>query len=260
MNLKNKYKEYFNLKTFFFLIAFMLLSITAVSSILYIYEKRHQISQKIKTELKFEDKYSIKEDKKKLAKDILNGGYILLFRHAEREKWIDVQMYDAIEVNKNLKAEDSYFINAVCLSSRGLVQARMMGEIIKDLKVPIHRVITSPSCRARQTAELAFGGYDEIKNIFLHKGPFNQKSKEFQMKVKKQLLSYVPPKNSNIIISAHNSVIFNDIFDEREKDIIDILEESGFYVIKNINNKLILIDKFHSFHKFNVFFQTRPAD
>ena len=56
------------------------------------------------------------------------------------------------------------------------------------------------------------------------------------MKVKKQLLSYVPPKNSNIIISAHNSVIFNDIFDEREKDIIYILEESGFYVIKNINN------------------------
>ena len=108
-----------------------------------------------------------------------------------------------------------------------------------------------------------------VKNIFLHKGPFNQKSKEFQMKVKKQLLSYVPPKNSNIIISAHNSVIFNDIFDEREKDIVDNpsilgklvgLEEGGFYVIKNINNKLILIDKFFSFHNFNVFLQIAPAD
>ena len=27
----------------------------------------------------------------------MGGGYILHFRHAERDKWIDVQMYDALE-------------------------------------------------------------------------------------------------------------------------------------------------------------------
>ena len=119
----------------------MLLSITAVSSILNIYEKREKIFEKIRTELKPEDQFAknypsltIKEDVKKLAKEILNGGYILFFRHAERDKWTDVQMYDAIELNKNLKGEDSYFSNAVCLSSKGLVQARMMGKIIKDFK------------------------------------------------------------------------------------------------------------------------------
>ena len=48
--------------------------------------------------------------KKELANDIISkGGYILLFRHAEREKWIDVKKYDSIEVLNNLKAENEYF-------------------------------------------------------------------------------------------------------------------------------------------------------
>ena len=64
-------------------------------------------------------KYYIKEQKD-LAFELLNGGYILFFRHAEREKWIDVKKYDSIETNEGLKAENEYFKNAVCLSERGL--------------------------------------------------------------------------------------------------------------------------------------------
>ena len=48
---------------------------------------------------------------------------------------------------------------------------------------------------------------NEIKNIFLHGGPFNQSNEEFGKQVHDTILKYIPPKNSNIIISAHNSVI-----------------------------------------------------
>ena len=60
------------------------------------------------------------EDKNKYwAKKILSGGFILFFRHAERDKWIDVAMYDALESQlldkKNLNsfrfAENEYFAN-----------------------------------------------------------------------------------------------------------------------------------------------------
>ena len=61
-----------------------------VSSVINIYEKRHKILDKLKNT----KKYSIDTRKYDLAKSINSGGYVLLFRHAEREKWIDVQMYE----------------------------------------------------------------------------------------------------------------------------------------------------------------------
>ena len=111
-----------------------------------------------------------------MANKIVNGGYILVFRHAEREKWIDIQFYDAMELQNKLDADKEYFKYAVCLSDRGNIQAKMMGEYIKLLNIPIHKVISSPSCRARQTAQLAFGRIDVIKNVFLHLGPFGASS------------------------------------------------------------------------------------
>jgi len=113
-----------------------------------------------------------KENDKKWANEILKGGYLLLFRHAEREKWIDVQMYDALEsdlhkngFNDSRYAEKDYFDKAVCLNSRGKIQAKAMQEVINYSKLPIGYVISSPSCRARQTANLVFGGYQNLIEI-----------------------------------------------------------------------------------------------
>ena len=165
------------------------LIIIFTSSFINLYEKRSKIVGWIKNKIEPQQKQFAedKERRNKLAKDILNGGYILFFRHAEREKWIDVTKYDAIEMLNGLKAEDEYFSKAVCLSDRGLVQARAIGEIVKELKLPYHTVVSSPSCRARQTAEIAFGGYDDIKNVFLHYGPFYEDKSEFAQKVKREI-------------------------------------------------------------------------
>ena len=81
---------------------------------------------------------------RKWSQKILEGGYILFFRHAEREKWIDVQMYDALEsdlhnngLNESRYAENTYFSKAVCLNSRGQVQVKAMKEVIKLSNLPI---------------------------------------------------------------------------------------------------------------------------
>ena len=73
----------------------------------------------------------IKEDKIWFNEILNNPGYILFFRHAEREKWLDVKFYDAIELEDNIAAEEFSFSKAVCLSSRGVEQAKMMGEYFK---------------------------------------------------------------------------------------------------------------------------------
>jgi broad specificity phosphatase PhoE len=195
----------------------------------------------------------------KLANDIISkGGYILYFRHAHREKWIDVAMYDAMEAIDNLDASELYFKDAVCLSKMGLIQAMMMGEFLKKIKLPIGQIITSPSCRARQTSELLFGSVGKINNLLLHPGPYNEKLKDFRRSIRNLILSLEPENKNNSIISAHNGVIKREIFDEVYKDIHYNLEEGGFYVMKKINNKLILIDKFHNFNHFNQILFSRP--
>ena len=125
-----------------------------------------------------------KENDKKWAQEILKGGYLLLFRHAEREKWIDVQMYDALEsdlhqngFNESRFAENDYFDKAVCLNSRGKIQSKAIREVINHSKLPVGFVISSPSCRARQTANLIFGGYQKLDRDLVHYGPYNENQK-----------------------------------------------------------------------------------
>ena len=67
--------------------------------------------------------------------------------YAERDKWIDVEMYDALEsdlhnngFDESRYAESDYFENAVCLNYRGKIQARAMGEHIKYIGLPIGKV------------------------------------------------------------------------------------------------------------------------
>ena len=248
-----------------FLVSFFLI---LFSSAVHLYQKRSEISKFLNKKINTEYQPNIVWKQRDLAKDIIsNGGYILLFRHAEREKWIDVKKYDSIEVLNNLNAENEYFSKAVCLSDRGLVQARAMGELIEKINLPYHVVVSSPSCRARQTAELAFGGYDYIKNIFLHYGPYYEDTKEMAKNVKNEILKIKLKKKSNAIITAHNGVIrTTDIFDKIAKEtdfsLIDkgFINEGGFIVMKNDNGKLVFVDVFYTFHKFYKNIYGRPKN
>jgi len=196
------------------------------------------------------------------ANEITKGGYILYFRHAERQKWIDLYMYDALESdvhnngdNATRYAENDFFDKAVCLNERGKVQARAMGEIFNISKIPIKKVISSPSCRARQTAILSIGRIDELNRNLVHPGPYIENDSLRYKYLRNYLLAQKVPENSNILISAHNGVIKMNLFDNLVKlpykggDLF--LEEGGFYVISNKNGRLKLEHEFHNFAKFS---------
>ena len=248
-----------NLKNLFLTIILIAIFIITFASSVYLYEKRTKILNKIRGSNSNDSYIEFNEKKYALAKNIIEkGGYILHFRHAHREKWIDVTMYDSVEVNQKRKAEGEYFKKAVCLSDMGKVQAKMMGEIWRSLSVPVHQIISSPSCRARETSEIVFGGYDSLKSILLHKGPYRENFDDFRKRVKKLFLDTVKKEGSNVIISSHNGVIDEKIFDEiinKPKEFN--LEEGGFYVIKAEGNELIYVDKFHNFQDFNLQFKER---
>ena len=190
------------------------------------------------------------------AKELLNGGYILHFRHAERDKWIDVQMYDALESdihnngsNGTRFAEKDYFKDAVCLNSRGEIQAKLMGEQLKNINFPIGYVVSSPSCRSRQTANIAFEGYDELDRDLVHIGPYVESSTDRKQNLIDLYLNLPLDKTKNTIVSAHNGVIIKGMFSNNPKSDLD-LEEGGFYVISKNENKLYLEHRFYSFNSF----------
>ena len=61
-------------------LSLLFLTITTLASIIYIYEKRHKIFTKIDSK----PEYSIDGNKFELSQKIMEGGYVLFFRHADR--------------------------------------------------------------------------------------------------------------------------------------------------------------------------------
>ena len=207
--------------------------------------------------------YKANKDDIYWANKIIDGGFILHFRHAERDKWIDVTMYDALEsdLHKNGKdgtrfAENDYFANAVCLNSRGKIQARAIGEHIKNIGLPIGHIASSVSCRARQTAELAFGNYDSLHRILVHSGPYNEEKLLRINNLKVFYLNLPFEKNKNTIVSAHNGVIVCEMFENCKDEKLG-LEEGGFFVISKKDDKLYLEYEFHNYNNFNKVFYKR---
>ena len=256
-----------NLRNIIKIILSLFITLTGVTSLFYLTINRKEVKESFwKVNQKLLNKVNIRKigNDEFWAREILNGGYILFFRHAERDKWIDVNMFDSIEtgldnhekyLNGTRFGENDYFKDAVCLNKRGKIQAKGMKEIIEFTKLPVGNIISSPSCRARQTAELVFGKYDNLNKALVYKGPFLENENER----KKFLIDYLTnlpiKEGTNTIITAHNSVLTNDILNNIGKN--PRLEEGGFFVISNKDNKLELKHTYFQFSRYSKIFFPR---
>lgn len=256
--------------------AFGLFLLISFSSAVYLYEKREKISHffkfKISDESSSASNYNSIAASRKLvadankywAKEIMSGGYILHFRHTERDKWIDVKTYDALESdlhgngpNESRYAENDYFSGAVCLNERGKIQAKAIGESLKHIGLPLGAVHSSVSCRARQTADLAFDGYDQLHRALVHSGPYYEDGETRLNTLKELYASFAVESGTNIVVSSHNKVIECRMFINDKCKAPLKLEEGGFYVLRNTNDGLVFEHEFHRFSDFNLNFYER---
>jgi phosphohistidine phosphatase SixA len=80
-----------------------------------------------------------------LVKALRQGGYVLLMRHASSPREAPArQSADADNVNLERQLDEN-----------GRATAAAMGKALRDLKIPVGDVITSPTYRARETVRLA---------------------------------------------------------------------------------------------------------
>jgi phosphohistidine phosphatase SixA len=203
--------------------------------------------------------YENLKDDYKWANKILKGGYILYFRHADREKWDrTVTGFDAYELFNNINAEDSWFARATCLSAQGKIEARLIGEVFKHANIKINKVASSPSCRAKQTAKLAFNRIDLIDSSILHPSAVNINEHDIMaLRLKDLILNMEPKEGYNNVISGHGGTLdkyFYKIINNSDVSIRDLqtVYESGFFVIEvdKPNKKIYIKKMFRSFPGF----------
>lgn len=188
------------------------------------------------------------------AEKVIKGGYILHFRHAQREKWTDVTAFDAWELYENIMAEESSFDKAVCLTDQGDEEAKLIGNVFKLLNVEVHKIISSPSCRARETAILAFGRIDSISNSLLHRTAMTKRQHLPMTKKLREIIEELDiQEGKNSILSGHGGTLSNNIdylIDENNIGKLDDRDETGFIVLEKSDDKIIAQHKFLSIWHF----------
>ena len=76
----------------------------------------------------------------------------------------------------------------------------------------ISQVISSPSCRARQTAEIGFDKIDVEDKVLVYESVFDEDKNIWQKNLRKFFDQLNIEEKSNIVITAHGSVIFKNLF------------------------------------------------
>ena len=129
-----------------------------------------------------------------LFEQLREGGYVLYLRHASTDfSQNDSRMtsYEDCKTQRNL-------------TDHGREEARMLGEHIKRLEIPIGEVLASPFCRTMETARLAFGKATATNQV--RGGPASNDAGRYD--ALRKLLSSKVPKGENRVISSHGNPFY----------------------------------------------------
>ncbi len=190
-----------------------------------------------------------------MANELRKGGYILYFRHAQRQKWDSVIAFDVYETFTKTDATKASFYDAVCLTPQGIEEGKMIGKVFEAAKIPVSQVTASPICRASQTAQLAFGRIDTVAPALIHTPVVNAGNADAFKKGVAETLRTIPVKEgTNAVIMAHGNTLNNNMeLFKSGKELIEgeQLKETGFFVIRrNSDGSLDLVHRYLSLGEF----------
>jgi phosphohistidine phosphatase SixA len=187
------------------------------------------------------------------AEKIIAGGYILHFRHAQREKWYDSAAFDAWELANGINAAESSFSKATCLTPRGVEEAKLIGNVFRYAGVKVSEVYSSPSCRAWQTAEYAFGTYKKTNTLLNRTAIIPEQRPEFAKALRNLIMNLKIEPGSNVVMTGHGATLEADgkaVIDEDNTGKRRNRKETGFFVLERKDGRIIAHYKFTSIKEF----------
>lgn len=126
--------------------------------------------------------------------ELRKGGFIIYFRHGPTD-----QTGSGDEVTDLMKCETQRN-----LSAEGRAQATQTGKAIRALRIPVGTVATSPFCRTKDTARLAFGRFTVSNDLASAIGANASETMQSTESLRR-MLSTPPAKATNAVIVSHNS-------------------------------------------------------
>lgn len=188
---------------------------------------------------------------------IVEGDPLLLwFRHGEREKWTGtVTVFDFFEVDEGLDGSREDWARAVCLTEKGRLESQILGRTFSRLSIEPQKVVSSPSCRARQTALEAFGEIDEEWREILHATavPSSQQG-DFAFRLSERLTNSVQEMTASgpLVVTGHGATLqfySSELFAASDVESFE-MDELGFVVIEPTPDGLIARHVFQNFYEF----------
>jgi phosphohistidine phosphatase SixA len=131
-----------------------------------------------------------------LLAELRQGGYVLYFRHAAT----DFSQND----EKMKRYEDC--ADQRNLIDKGRADARAAGVAIRELKVPIGRVLASPFCRTVETAQLLFGRAEKMTEV--RGGPAVPAGSDRYAELRK-ILSTPVGAGANLVVVSHGNPFYS---------------------------------------------------
>ena len=131
-----------------------------------------------------------------LLSALRHGGYVIYFRHAAT----DFSQND----EKMKRYEDC--ADQRNLVDRGRADARAAGAAIRELKIPVERVLASPFCRTVETAQLLFGRAEKMQEV--RGGPAVPSSSDRYAQLRKILSTPIRP-GANLVVVSHGNPFYS---------------------------------------------------
>jgi virginiamycin B lyase len=128
----------------------------------------------------------------RLPERLRRGGYVLAFRHAAT----DFSMTDTTRDLDDCSRQRN-------LNAQGRRQSRAIGAAFRRLGVPVGRVLSSPYCRTRETARLAFGGARSSEALLSARFFATRSARERQPARLRRLLAAPPRRRTNAVLVSH---------------------------------------------------------
>ena len=131
---------------------------------------------------------------RELVEALRGGGYVVYFRHATTDSSqadTDRENLERCDTQRNLSAE-------------GRRMARDIGQAFRALGIRVGKVISSPYCRAVDTAELAFGRPEKSASLYFAIGADREARAQLSADLRR-MLATAPAAGTNTVLVSHHA-------------------------------------------------------
>ncbi len=126
--------------------------------------------------------------------ELRKGGYVIYFRHSLTD--LDGPTDESADLAKCETQRN--------LTAEGREQATRIGKAFQALRIAVGTVTSSPLCRCKDTAMLAFGRYTVSNDVYVSVGAEAGETKRLAHSLQR-MLSTPPAKATNTVIISHMS-------------------------------------------------------